>query len=295
MINFHKYSFLDCKRLRTYLTESNSFLTEYNPIWLFIWSDIYKPEISFTNEYIFIRYIVPEIGKVYYPPLPVSGGNLQMTLLEMEDDAKEHNIPFYLGPVLDDDIPAYKALSINLSTITKKNTWIISSEVLANLDKSKQFKNEIKQFNKNHKDCFLKKTVKEDFPALIEFLSVYRETAKIDKDDFNFFPKLNALKKCMEHLYELNLIGVTLQDEKEVYGFAIGSIMDNAFYIHLTFTREDIVGAKPTLLSGITKYAGAITRFVCVPTPTDEYTKDFYEKVGIQRMENYNATFEIKE
>ncbi|MCR5112468.1 MAG: hypothetical protein K6A63_00870 [Acholeplasmatales bacterium] len=295
MINFHKYSFLDCKRLRTYLKDSHSFLTEYNPMWLFIWSDIYKPEISFTNEYIFIRYIVPEIGKVYYPPLPVQGGNLQMTLLEMEDDAKERNIPFYLGPLLDNDLSTYKALSINLKEVEKKNTWILSSDNLANLDKSRGFKNEIKSFNKEHKNCFLKKTVKEDFPALIEFLSVYRETAKIDKDDFNFFPKLNALKKCMEHLYELDLIGVTLQDENEVYGFAIGSIMDNAFYIHLTFAREDVPGAKATLISGITKYAGAVTRFVSIPAPSDDFTRDFYEKAGVQRMEKYNATFQIKE
>ena len=55
MINFHKLGYLDIRKLKAFTDTKNFWLHTYNPNWLFLWSDLYKPEIAFTNEFIFIR------------------------------------------------------------------------------------------------------------------------------------------------------------------------------------------------------------------------------------------------
>ena len=99
MINFHKFGFLDAKKLRDYLLDENYWLCRYNPIWLFVWSDLYKPEIAFTNDFCYIRYLMPEIGMCYYPP--IGHGNIKEGIEELKQDAYDNGLDFNLGPVED--------------------------------------------------------------------------------------------------------------------------------------------------------------------------------------------------
>lgn len=289
MINFHKYNFLDCKKLKTYLNEKNINMYEYNPVWLYTEASQYKPEICFSNEYIFIRYVIPNIGRVYYPPIKTKGGNLAMTLLDMESDANEREIEFYLGPVISDELNLYKELSYKLIENDNLSTYIFNMSELANLNQNKYFKSDIKLFNKNHKDLFLKRVKKENFTEIIEFISTIRDK----QDELEFYPKINALKECMDHLYELDLIGVLLMDEQGVYGFAIGSIMDNCFYYHLMFSTDE-VGAFPSLLQALAKYAQSVCRFAALPKHNGKKDViELYNKLKPTRIEKYNGNFNV--
>ena len=97
MINFHKYAFLDCKKLKRYLEDDEYWMCQYNPIWLFVWSDYYKPEISFKQDFCFIRFMMPDVGMCYYPP--IGKGDLKKAYLEIQEDAKENGFDFIIGPV----------------------------------------------------------------------------------------------------------------------------------------------------------------------------------------------------
>ena len=88
MINFHKYSFLDCKKLKRYIENDDYWICQYNPIWIFVWSDYYKPEICFRHDFVFIRFMMPDVGMCYYPPL--GKGDLKQAIEDMEEDAKEN-------------------------------------------------------------------------------------------------------------------------------------------------------------------------------------------------------------
>ena len=69
MINFHKFSFLDVKKLMQVFDEKNYFSTFYDPLWMFVWSDYYKFQIAYQNDFVFIKFMMPKIGMCYYPPL----------------------------------------------------------------------------------------------------------------------------------------------------------------------------------------------------------------------------------
>ena len=78
---------------------------------------------------------------------------------------------------------------------------------------------------------------------VLEFLTTWNEQ---NKDKYNtpfFYRQLNMIKKCMDHLYELDLFGVLLLDEKQIYGFTIASIVGNVATIHINLSLNEVLGA----------------------------------------------------
>ena len=51
----------------------------------------------------------------------------------------------------------------------------------------------------------------------------------------------------MEHMYELDLIGIILMNDEKIFGYAIGSIFGNTAYIYQLIS-VDTDGAKEMLL-----------------------------------------------
>ena len=293
MINFHNYGFLDCKKLKTRLEDSNTFLSYYNPIWLFLWSDLYKPEICFGNEFIFIRITIPNLGKCYFPPIPASGGDLAMTIVEMELEASSLGINFYLGPVLDENKRRYKNLGISLYPNKRLSNYIYNSTDLTFMNnRYKKIRRPSEIFKKRHKNLYNKLMKKEDFTSILEFISVYREQHNIDNTNVSFYPKLNLIKKCFEHLYELDLIGMILMTEEKIYGFIIGSLMDNCVYIHVKMALKDF-GANEELISSFAKYAQAKAKYIAIDCTDNPDEEKMYEGLFPIRIENFNGSFNI--
>lgn len=293
MINFHNYGFLDCKKLKARLEDSNAFLSYYNPIWLFLWSDLYKPEICFGNEFIFIRINIPNLGKCYYPPIPQGGGDLAMTVVEIELEATELGINFYLGPVLEMDKRKYKNLGIPLYSNKSLSNYIyFANDLTFTMPRYKKQRKIAEVFKKKHKNLFYKLMKKDDFTTILEFISKYREERGIDNTDISFYSTLNMIKKCFEHLYELDLLGMILMDEERVYGFVIASIIDNCTYVHVKMSLKEF-GCKEELLSGFAKYAQARARYIAIDYPNDEKEEEILESLYPQRIENFNGSFNI--
>ena len=293
MINFHNFGFLDCKKLKTRLEDSNTFLSYYNPIWLFLWSDLYRPEICFGNEFIFIRITIPNLGKCYYPPIPVMGGDLAMTVVEMELEASSLGFDFYIGPVLDENKRKYKNLGINLYPNKYLSNYVYTAfDLTLTNNRYRKQRRCAEVFRKKHKNIFYKLMKKEDFPSVLEFISNYRMENNIDNRDLSFYPKLNMIKKCFEHLYELDLLGMILMDEEKIYGFIIGSIMDNCTYIHVKMCLKDF-GANEELISQFARYAQAKTKYIAIDCVNKEEEEKYYESLFPQRIENFNGSFNI--
>ena len=293
MINFHNYGFLDCKKLKARLEDSNAFLSYYNPTWLFLWSDVYHPEISFGNEFIFIRITIPNLGKVYYPPIPVGGGDLAMTVVELELEAQEMGINFMLGPVLDIDKRKYKNLGIPLYQNKSLSNYIyFANDLTFTITRYKKQRKIAEVFKKKHKNLFYKLMKKDDFSNVLEFISQYREERGIDNTDISFYAKLNMIKKCFEHLYELDLLGMMMMTEEKIYGFVIASIIDNCTYIHVRMSLKEF-GASAELLSAFAKYAQAKARYIAIDCTTDQKEEEQLESLFPQRIEYFNGSFNI--
>jgi len=293
MINFHNYGFLDCKKLKARLEDSNAFLSYYNPIWLFLWSDLYHPEICFGNEFIFIRITIPNLGKCYYPPIPVVGGDLAMTMVEMELEASELGINFYIGPVLEINKRKYKNMGITLYQNKSLSNYVYyASDLTFNMNRYKKQRKIAEVFKKKHKGLFYKLMKKEDFTSILEFISHYREEKGIDNTDLSFYSQLKMINKCFEHLYEFDLMGMMLMTEEKIYGFVIGSIVDNCTYIHVIMSLKEF-GAREELLSAFAKYAQAKARYIAIDCTKDKLEEEKLEALYPQRIEYFNGSFNI--
>lgn len=290
MINFHKYGFLDAKKLFRYVVNKNIWHCRYNPIWLFIWSDLYKPEIAYDNEFCYIRFLMPEIGMCYYPPL---GDDIEKGLKIIANDAYENGFDLYIAPICEEIYHKMDKLKYNVLSCERFDNYIYSAEDIAYNKFSKEYKQASLKFEKEHKNCFYKIIKKEDFPQILEFIENWHLSLKTTRD-LSFFSKLNSIKKLIEHLYEFDLLGIMLQDEEKIYGLAIGSIYDNVAFLHLNLSLNDEIGAKEELLIGFCKTSCTKAKFINLEDHNNnsEKKKEF-EGLKPFSIEKFYSTFRI--
>ena len=294
MINFHKYAFLDCKKLKRLLEKEEYWLCQYNPIWLFVWSDYYKPEISFRQDFCFIRFMMPEVGMCYYPP--IGNGDLKKAYLEMQQDAKENGFEFIVGPVDEQKVSQIQKLGDKLFENPNFATYIYSSDKLS-FFKGKEYKDKRKsyeRFEKMHPNAVYKPIKKEDFPMVLEFMTVWNEQNKEKYNTPFFYRQLNMIKKCMDHLYELDLFGVLLLDEKQVYGFSIASIVGNVATIHINLALTDVEGAYEELVQCFARTSMLKARYISFEDDMGDLEqrklKQSYKPI---KVEKYFASFKL--
>ena len=262
MINFHKYSFLDCKKLKRYIENDDYWICQYNPIWIFVWSDYYKPEICFRHDFVFIRFMMPDVGMCYYPPL--GKGDLKQAIEDMEEDAKEKGFDFYLAPVAESLYPYVSKLSDKLYENRNFDTYICSSDALS-FFKEKEYKEKRKlceKFEKQHRDAVYKPIKKEDFGLILEFITDWNQEHSDQYNTPYFYKQLNMIKKCMDHLYELDLFGIILMDEKKVYGVAIASLIGNVATLHVNLSLDSIPGAAEELMQCFARTTSLKARYI---------------------------------
>ncbi len=290
MINFHKYGFLDAKKLFRYILNKNIWHSRYNPIWLFSWSDLYKPEIAYDNDFCFIRFLMPEIGMCYYPPL---GEDIEKGFKMIERDAYENGFDLYIAPIYEDLKLRMTDMKYKILDTQKFDNYIYSLEDFAFNKASKAFKQAIKMFEKEHKKCFYKPIKKEDFPQILEFIENWHLSLKVTRD-LSFYSKLNSIKKLIEHLYEFDLIGIMLMDEEKIYGVAIGSVYDNVSFLHLNLTLQDVAGAYEELLMCFSKVALTKSKFLNLEEEVNDINKiKELEDVKPFSVERFYSTFRL--
>ena len=286
MINFHKYGFLDVKRLKKYIENKDIWLCRYNPVWLFIHSDTYKTEIAFVFDFCFIRIFLPSVGMTYLQPL---GTNLEEGMKILLEDARDKGIEFNMAFVDEKLYFKMQELEYNLNLQDNDSSYIFNSSDLAymNTPNLKKKAKAIHDFEKKHKNCFYKQIKKDSFPQILEFMESYsNENPKLG---VNFYKHLNILKKLMDHLYELDLYGIMLVEDGKVIGVAIGSIYDNIAQIHFT---ASILNSYEMLLSSFSKYVLTRARFISLEEDlNDENIKNKLLEFHPYKIEKYYSTY----
>lgn len=255
MLNFHKFGFLDAKKLQRFTLNQDFWLETLNPKWLFIWSDLYKPEIAFDNDVAYIRVLTPDVGICYYPPLGAS--DITTAIKIIKKDAQDNGFDFNMTSIDSQLFEKYSTLSLDLKENEGGfgNVYVIDE--IAFMKKKSLSKN----FEKNHKDVLYRLIKKEDFPSVLEFIEKWSSDNKVSVNK-EYFDKLNSIKKLMEHLYEFDFLGVVLYDEEKIYGIAIGSMMNNITFLHLCIALDSAEGALEELLICACKSASVKTRYI---------------------------------
>ncbi len=291
MINFHKFGFLDAKKLKNYVENKNYWLNRYNPIWLFIWKDLYKPEIAYDNDFCYIRYLEPNVGIVYYPPLGEK--RIEDGIKKIQADAFEHGYDVIFGPVVESSTMKFNELKFNMLENEQYNNYVYVCDNLSQLNKNKAFKNKIKSFFKYHPNAYYRKAKKEDFPKMLEFIENWRTTQSTFKDKL-FFDKLASIKVLMEHLYEFNLYPIMLEDEDRIYGISIISYLDNMAYLNLCIALMDEDGAYEFLVETSAKEAQLKAKYINLEEDyNDDKIKKEFEEFKPYTKEKFYATFRL--
>lgn len=293
MINFHKYGFLDVRKLNSYINEDTYWLHYYNPVWLFLWSDMYKPEIAFTNDFIFIRFYLDEIGYCYFPPINPKK-NVYQGIKLMEQDAKERDIDFNLAPVTLEEFYRLKEYNIELFDNKSLGSYIYNISDLAFFegDKYKKINKNIKIFIKSNPNVSFKKIVKEDINSILEFITKYT----YNDNSIYYFKRLNMIKTALEHFYEFDLKGYILYEEKdeliEVIGFCFGSVFQNQVDLHEIMAKD--LDSYYVLLSTFSKSCLQYAKYINFENDLGiKSLKEEKERLYPIRIENYFATFNI--
>jgi len=287
MINFHKFGFLDAKRLQRYTKGKNYWHCTYNPIWIFIWSDYYKPEIAFDNDFCYIRFLMLDIGMCYYPPL--GDGDLVKGMNTIKSDCKEAGFDLNIAPIDEELVIRLTKLNYKLKQNDVMINYIYSNEALAFQRGFKARRSLARVFEREHINAFYKEIKKEDFPLILEFIEAWHRENE-DIKDSNYFSKLNAIKQMMDHLYEFDMHGIMLMDEERVYGVAIGSTQDNVTFLHLNLALEGVTGSFEELLICFAKNALLRTRYLNI---SDELGNIFKLSVKPVKKEGFYATFRL--
>jgi len=261
MINFHKYGFLDVKKLKKYVENSHYWISRYNPYWLFVNAHKYRPEIAYDNDFCYIRYNMPNVGICYYPPLGDS--NIIKGLRNISDDAGENGIDLNIGPTTEEVSKILTELNFEMKLNDSFVSYIYSSYDLAYLKNAKKPLKLAKAFENDHKEnelCY-RKIKKEDFPNILEFVENWRQ-AQNTFDNVEFIEILNMIKQLIDHLYEFDFHSVILYDENKIYGISIASIIDNMAFIHLHLALENEQGAYELLTMCMAKELTTNVRYI---------------------------------
>ena len=293
MINFHKYGFLDVKKLRKYIENKHYWIARYNPYWLFVNAHKYRPEIAYDNDFCYIRYNMPNVGICYYPPL--GDGNIIKGFRNIADDCGEKEIELNFGPTTEEVAKKLNELNFEMKLNDNFKSYIYSTEDLAFMKNLKKPLKNIKLFELMHKEkelCY-RKIKKEDFPNILEFVENWRTTQDIF-DNVEFIEKLNVIKQLIDHLYEFEFKSIILYDEEKIYGVSIASLIDNMAFIHLHIALEKEIGAYEELTMCMAKELALHARYINFEEDFNkEKIKNRFEELKPLAEEGFYATFRL--
>ena len=294
MINFHKLGYLDLRKLKSFTDSKKFWLHNYNPNWLFLWSDLYKPEISFSNEYTFIRFLMPDIGMCYYPPF--GNGDFAKGVEILRTDAEENGYDFHIAPISEEYKFEFMKLGIKIYENEQFSSYLYQAIDLSiyTTSKLKKKKQAQEDFRRTYKNGFVKMINKDEFPQILEFMNEWNVVMQSDNINNSFFAQLNMIKIAMEHLYELDILGYEISDGEKIIGIIFGTLMNNEACVHTLITMPNIKGAEEELLSSFARSVQAAVKYINLED--DKGSKDLkkkYESYLPNRKEKYYATFSL--
>lgn len=291
MINFHKYGFLDAKKLLKYVENDNFWICRYNPIWLFIWSDKYKPEIAYDNDYCYIRFLMPDIGMCYYPPLGKTDISAGIKLIKK--DAFENGFDLNLAPIDERLYDRLIAQSFDVKSNESFSSYIYNCDDIAFFKKHRKKKKVLKKFEKMYPGAYYRPIKKDDFPQILEFIENWHLSNKLI-EGYNYYAKLNSIKKLIDHLYEFNLTGIMLVVDDKICGLAVGSIYNNMAYLHLNIYLDNPIGCQEVLISSFAKIAILKARYLNMEEDLNipELKKELLEYKPV-KIEKLYSTFRL--
>ena len=233
MLNFRNIGYLDIARYAKKL-DKNYYISFYNPVYLFIWKDLYKTNIYFHDDEVYFKIYLEDLGFSYFSPF---NKNVKFFLTEGDKDAKEEGIDFNIGPITTDELYSYKLSNVDLIENKIYNSYLYKVEEFANL--KRKYLKICKLYEKLNKGYYFKFIEREDFNNILLYLA-----DKIKPTDKNYFPLLNMLKVSFEHLYELKIEGYMLIDSNNhIKGFLLSSFNNKTVFIHTCFydTFDDLI------------------------------------------------------
>jgi hypothetical protein len=238
--------------------------------------------------------MMPDVGMCYDPPF--SKGDLKKAMKDVEEDARERGFDFYLAPVPDSMVNPISKFSDKHYENRDFDTYICSSDALS-FFKEKEYKEKRKlceKFEKQHRDAVYKPIKKDDFGLILEFITDWNQ---VHKDQYNtpyFYKQLNMIKKCMDHLYELDLFGIILMDEKKVYGVAIASLVGNVATLYVNLALDSVPGASEDLMQCFARTTSLRARYISLEMDSgneeERKKKSSYKPF---KLEKYFSTFNL--
>lgn len=243
MLEFKKINIKDISKIYLYTKKLESYFCEHNFVDIFIWKDYYKTEISFDENFLYIRI---RVNNEYIYLFPIGNGNILNAINKIEKIVK-----FCKYKIISINTKQKKLLNEKMPNkflyLESRNNYdyiYLSNDLITlNGKKFHSKRNFVNRFKKIHDTKWSHEAINEQNKDLIiEFFDKWCFINKVNLNEFS--GEKHALLLAINNFNDLKLKGEILYLNNEVIAFSIGNqFNNNMFVIQFEKANSNIIGS----------------------------------------------------
>lgn len=245
MLNFRKIKISDKPSFDKIVKPLNSILCAHCFTDLFIWNYSYDTQISFTNEFVFIKQTLN--NETLYT-FPLGNGDIKAAVNLIVDDAKEQNIPLHIAAVTPSQMQLLERHFPDTFeyTIRRDNAdYIYTSESLQTLSGKKLHskRNFINRFKSEYEGRWSYEKITND--NIHNVFDYHISWCALNNNDRlpDFLSETCAISLALKNFDALELKGGLLTIDNKIVAFTLGSqATEEMFVVHIEKADHTITG-----------------------------------------------------
>lgn len=247
MIEFRKIELSDKTWIDEIFDKADLMGCEYTFVNNYIWGEQYHLEIANVDGFYCTRSGMDEI--VY--GFPIGEGDLSNVLLQLNEDAKERNVPFIMKGLLSEHVALLDLICPGEYEIISNRDdfdYIYSTDKLAKLSGKKLHgkRNHIARF-KDHENWQYEDITEDNINDCLEMNQKWCEK-NVCLENSSLRHEACAVKKALNNFKTLGLCGGLLRLNGEVVAYTVGEPLNkNTFVVHIEKAFSEIQGSYPMI------------------------------------------------
>lgn len=253
-MEFRKIHKEDILRLKEYVYDLDTINSNYSLAFLEMWADYLQTQISFDNDYIFIRETLTEELTGYFLPL---NDNYYKGVKLLEKYVLDHSIyPLIIINTDDKHILELEKIYPHGSSFYFRDDsdYTYNFQDLLEL-KGKKYsakRHLLKYFKETYLDVSFKKIEDQDHLLIKEFIKDFRGE-KENLTEEGIYEEEKAIE-LMDNFHFYNLEGIIVFDKEKVIGVAYGEILNGVFYEHVEKGLREYEGIYIYIINSLASF-----------------------------------------
>ncbi len=216
---------------------------------LYMWENTYPARWCLEDGILYICYESPDGGAVYQLPLD-AGDRLAQAVARLEEDAAARGAALELVTLNDQmkaELEAALPGAFDFTAVPEGADYIYDAEAMRELRGKKLHakRNYVNRFTAEHAGNYsFEEITAENEAEVMAFNTEWDLARGISLD---YFHEAEAVRRALEHLAELGMVGVALRLEGRIVAYALGTRLNEDTLLEQIEKAADIPGAYPMI------------------------------------------------